>query len=523
MSSPRPAEASTFQASPGLPRWIDASAAAFALLLLSPVLLLAALAVKLSSPGPILFRQQRIGLGGEAFTFYKFRSMRVHGKGVPLTASGDSRVTAVGKVLRKLKIDEFPGFLNVLLGDLALVGPRPEVPRYVESSDPLWSAVLSARPGLTDPVTLRLRNEEELLGALDGDPETFYTSYLLPFKLRGYRNYLRRRSALSDCQVVWDTALGVIFPGRNPPPTREEIARLWGGEEASSETLRTPVPWTRRYLRQAQFLLDLAVFAAAFLLAYALRFEFELTYAVRQRMWVQLPMVMVVQLVAYYLSGIHSFVWRYISLTEVQAFVRGFLISSVPLILARVFLPERYQSWRVPFSVILISAGLAFGGLLALRVARRMDFERRQRLARRKRRREVGEGPRPVLIYGAGIAGVAALREIQARGDSDVVVQGFIDDDPTKHGTVIRGIRVLGSGDELAFLIRQHKIHHVLLSLGDASPLELGRVLALCHKIPTSARILPRYDAVMAESLAVQEASGDSGEVSPLAHEPNLG
>jgi lipopolysaccharide/colanic/teichoic acid biosynthesis glycosyltransferase len=208
----------------GLPRWLEASAALVGLVLTAPVLAGAAAAIALTSRGGVLFRQARVGRAGLPFTMLKLRTMTTSSAGPQVTADDDRRITAVGRVLRKLKLDELPALWNVVRGDLSLVGPRPEVPRYVDASDPLWREVLAHRPGLTDPVTVRLRNEEALLASVPGDREAFYRETLQPFKLAGYAAYLRHRSWLTDLGVIWWTLLAVVSPGRVPPPTLAEIA-----------------------------------------------------------------------------------------------------------------------------------------------------------------------------------------------------------------------------------------------------------------------------------------------------------
>lgn len=204
---------------PGLPRWFDAGAAAVALLLLAPLLALLALLVAVTSPGPVLFRHHRIGRGGEPFRLLKLRTMRHGGPGGPgFTASDDPRITPLGRWLRRTKLDELPTLWNVLRGELALVGPRPEVPEYVDLDNEGWQAVLSVRPGLTDPLTLALRDEERLLARVEGSRERFYRERLLPFKLRGYGEYLRRRSWRSDLAVLGRTLFAVVRPSSVPPP-----------------------------------------------------------------------------------------------------------------------------------------------------------------------------------------------------------------------------------------------------------------------------------------------------------------
>jgi lipopolysaccharide/colanic/teichoic acid biosynthesis glycosyltransferase len=147
--------------------------------------------------------------------------MRASNTGPQVTQSDDARITPVGRLLRHTKLDELPTLWNVLKGDMALVGPRPEVPRYVKLEDPLWQTVLSAKPGITDPITLRLRNEQQLLAQVKGNMENYYLNELLPLKLKGYASYLRERSWRSDLKVLWQTAAAVVFPGpqiaRIPP------------------------------------------------------------------------------------------------------------------------------------------------------------------------------------------------------------------------------------------------------------------------------------------------------------------
>jgi lipopolysaccharide/colanic/teichoic acid biosynthesis glycosyltransferase len=217
----------------GLPRWLEAGASLVVLVLALPLLGLIALLVALSSRGPVLFRQTRVGKDGRPFELLKFRSMRVGNGGPRITVGGDSRVTAVGRVLRATKLDELPELWNVVRGDMSLVGPRPELPDYVDSGDPRRAIVLAVRPGITDPVTLALRNEEELLASVDGDRETFYCEVLRPYKLAGYAEYLRKRTWRSDVAVLVATLVAGVFPGRAPAPT---IAELRAGRSEVCET-----------------------------------------------------------------------------------------------------------------------------------------------------------------------------------------------------------------------------------------------------------------------------------------------
>jgi lipopolysaccharide/colanic/teichoic acid biosynthesis glycosyltransferase len=198
--------------------------AAAGLAVVLPLLVVASGAVVVETPGSPLFSQDRVGRFGRRFRLWKLRTMR-RGGGLELTAAGDERVTRVGRVLRRWKVDELPQLWNVIVGDMSLVGPRPEVPAFVESGNELWKRILSVRPGITDPVSLRLRDEEELLAKCGGDREAYYRSVLQPFKLRGYDAYLRHRSAGTDFHVILETLLAASRLVRLPAVTPEEIAK----------------------------------------------------------------------------------------------------------------------------------------------------------------------------------------------------------------------------------------------------------------------------------------------------------
>ena len=198
----------------GLPRGIEILFAAAALIVALPLIALIALAIAVSSGWPVLFRQKRVGQFGRSFSLYKFRTMKSSVDGPQITSRNDARITRLGKFLRRTKLDELPTFWNVLRGDMALVGPRPEVPAYVTLEDPLWQAVLAVKPGLTDPVTLSLRHEEDLLAQVDGDSLQFYVRELQPSKLRGYVAYLEERTWRRDLRILWQTLIAIVAGSR---------------------------------------------------------------------------------------------------------------------------------------------------------------------------------------------------------------------------------------------------------------------------------------------------------------------
>jgi len=273
-----------------------------------------------------------------------------------------------------------------------------------------------------------------------------------------------------------------------------------GLDQSSTGRPRRPV-WAWSLHRRTQFVLDLVTLALAFTLAYLLRFDFDVPERARQSGLIQLPLVVLLQFVALYLARVYTFVWRYVGIREIDAFVRAAVISALPLIALRYGLPDSYQEWRVPLSVTLMDTVLAFGGLLTLRVVRRMLYERFER----DYRAHAGDGSRrkPVLLVGAGRAGVLAVREIQGRGDMDLEPVGFVDDDPLKRGMVIHGVRVLGSTQEIPRLAREMPLDHVILTIADAAPEALRRIVEICERERLKVRTIPGLYEVLAGKVSL--------------------
>jgi len=182
-------------------------------LIFLPIFILLAVFIKLDSKGPIFFRQQRGGKGGAYFDILKFRSMTVKddSDGKDFDAGGSVRITKVGKILRKSKLDELPQLINVIRGEMSLVGPRPEVRTYIELYPERWKKVLSVTPGITDPASVVFRDEEEILSRSD-DPEKEYRENVLPTKLDLYEKYVDNISFAGDLKVLFKTII-VVFKG----------------------------------------------------------------------------------------------------------------------------------------------------------------------------------------------------------------------------------------------------------------------------------------------------------------------
>ena len=189
-------------AADALRRVFDCVGALGGLLLLSPLFLVAALLIRLDSSGPVFYKARRVGRNGRIFLVYKFRTMVLDAArlGAGITARGDTRITRVGRILRRFKIDELPQFYNVALGEMSLVGPRPEDPRYVATYTAEQREILRAKPGITSAASLAYRNEEAILTGPDW--ERTYREMVLPDKLRIDLEYLQRRTLTSDLELM---------------------------------------------------------------------------------------------------------------------------------------------------------------------------------------------------------------------------------------------------------------------------------------------------------------------------------
>jgi FlaA1/EpsC-like NDP-sugar epimerase len=245
----------------------------------------------------------------------------------------------------------------------------------------------------------------------------------------------------------------------------------------------------RQVIRAIQFGLDLAALTAAFSVAYLLRFEFQIPPDVLTNARRQLPMVVIVQVATLILFGVYRFIWRYVGMSEIRTFVGAACASALPLLILRLSLPPALHAWQVPLSIIVVDTILAFGSALGLRVMRRALFEFQEK----HDRAEGADNPerKPALLVGAGRAGVLAAREISGVGDMALEVKGFVDDDPAKQGSVIQGIPVLGTTEDLPHLVKEMGIEKVVITIARISRREILRIIDICHKIPVKLRIIP--------------------------------
>jgi lipopolysaccharide/colanic/teichoic acid biosynthesis glycosyltransferase len=456
-------------------RAFDLTAASVGLVLLSPVILVVALLVRLTSRGPVFFRQLRPGLNGRPFRLFKFRTMRLGADqlGAAVVVAKDARLTLVGGLLRRSKLDEIPQLINVVLGDMSLVGPRPRPFENVHLELPEERALQTLRPGITSYATV-YHHSEEAYCCQQEDPQGAYRELQLQ-KSHLDAGYLKNLSFAIDMKLILLT-LVLVLPGKSKP-----------------ESVHFHRPGINPYSRTAQMLLEGIVFAMAVWLAYWLRFDGQIPAHRQVQRDVLILVLPLARLAAHRIFGIYNMVWRYANLVDGAMLVFCDSFVSGVLLLFRLLSfrgPADSHSLSLPLSVIVLEYLLVICGLIGLRVLRRTLYE----LNHRYQPWSLGK-QRRILIVGAGHSGAETSQAIVRCPQLELV--GFVDDDPAKQGRSIAGRRVLGRSENLASLIREHTTSDVILCANSISQASLQEIRQCCgalgvriHVIPTMSQIL---------------------------------
>jgi FlaA1/EpsC-like NDP-sugar epimerase/lipopolysaccharide/colanic/teichoic acid biosynthesis glycosyltransferase len=444
-------------------RTFDIAGAGVGLIITAPVLLACTLAIKLDSRGPVLYRSTRVGQGGKHFNLIKLRSMRVKKDESPSRLTvGDSRVTGVGRLLRRSKLDELPQLLNVLKGDMSIVGPRPEDPRYVDDYTPGQRRVLCVKPGITSPASIKYRHEEALL--VGANAEKDYISSILPQKLAMDLEYVWSRSFWADLKVVF----------------RAFSSRL--RDAALIAVARRLVPW---------YVIDAPVVFGSFFTAYYLRFidtPNPSSLDSPSMLAIKLLPAAALYIAVNHLTRLDARVWRYATAAEALAVGRSCAASTGIVLLA-----DLAMGWGrirpIPLSVVLTGGFLTFSAFVTVRY--------RSRLLTGSWRKRQLSASRPAwairtLIYGAGEAGqLVAWRLLTLSEGSEYDLVGFLDDDGQKLGRQIHGIPVLGGREDLDRVVTGQRVNLIVLAMNNISGDEVRTILTAAQETSAKIRIAP--------------------------------
>ena len=487
-------------------RLLDISVAALVLLVLGPFFLLIILLIRRDSPGPAFYRGPRAGLGGKEFGMLKFRTMYADGRsadGAKVTAQDDSRITPLGKWLRETKINELPQFWNVLVGEMSLVGPRPEDPEIVRTwSEEERQVLLSVRPGITSPATVLYRDEEALLSA--SNVLQAYLQDILPTKLRMDMLYVRNRSLTSDLDVLLWTAISLLPRMRQRAVPQHAL--YWG---PVSRLSRLYLNWL--VIDSLVALLALGISGGLWRLSGPLDVGWGKSFLYALGIGGLFSLMN-------WIFGLNRVEWSRAPASEV--FILGISTSlATAAVLALNWLNP--FSARLPVAVIIIAGVLALFGFITVRYRERLITAAATRwLHLRGGLRGIGER---VLIVGAGENGSLAswLFEHTTFGQAFSVV-GMVDDDPHKQGRRIDGYDILGMTGDIPALVQQSDIGLIIYTIEQIQPAQQARILALCQE--TGARvmhlpgILTRLRTEM-RSASPEEHAPQAGGVLPVLDE----
>jgi lipopolysaccharide/colanic/teichoic acid biosynthesis glycosyltransferase len=460
-----------------LKRAFDILISTVGMIVLSPFFVFVAIIIKRDSRGPVFYHGPRLGRGGRQFGILKFRTMLEEAAsyaGPRITSEGDQRITPLGKWLRDSKINELPQLWNVLVGEMSLVGPRPEDPSLIETWSPETRAeVLSMRPGITSPASVLFRDEEKMLSA--GSLMDTYLGEILPSKLRLDQLYVRHHSFLLDLDVIFWTFLVVVVPSlrAHKPP---EDTLFWG---PISRLGRRYVNW---------FFIDTLTTLIAFGIAGVIwrLLVAPLDLGLWKAILISFAFSLLFSSIGA-LMGVQRITWSSASIGEVLELIPPLAVAFV----AALWINSRVNF--LPYNVIVDATALAFCGYVFTRYRRRILPAIYARLmAMRKNGLLAGER---VLIVGAGDTGqFAAWRLKHTHESSSYQVVGFVDDDMYRQGTRLNGVTVLGKRSDIAALVEKHDIGVIIFAIHNISSTERASLLESCRS--TNVRVITWPDTV---------------------------
>ncbi|MGH7232364.1 MAG: polysaccharide biosynthesis protein, partial [Nitrospiraceae bacterium] len=483
-------------------RTFDITSAVIGLVVCLPLFVVVAVLIKLGSPGPIFFKQVRIGRGFRPFCIYKFRTMveDAPAKGGLLTIGQDARVTRVGRMLRRYKLDELPQLLNILKGEMSVVGPRPEVQSYVNLFRDDYSQILAVRPGLTDLASLKYIDESAILESAT-NPEDEYRKTILPEKIKLARLYVEQASFLFDLAIIAQTLLcliGVPLVVCELPELQTHLRRV---QSKSGVKIKA---WLLKWRRPLIVMLDISLIILANYLAFWLRFDGDIP-AKEARLFLQmLPWLVLIRGAAFFLFRLNEGLWRYTSIWDLQN-IAGGVFSSTLVFYCCVHWGMGLKDY--PRSVFIVDSILLLGFVTGVRLPSRLL---REKVIYRRRTR--------TLIIGAGDSGERIVREMKTHASYRYQPIGFIDDQGSLLNQRIHGVKVLGTRKDLPRILADEKPEEVVLALPSAKPALLREIIGALEPFKVSIKTLPNFTELLTDkSVVSQIRSLDVADLLPRA------
>ncbi len=490
-------------------RLFDVTVSAVLLLVCAPLFVIVACAIRLSGPGPVICRGLRVGRHGAPFRILRFRTTPPEPADRETSAARDSHSTRVGRVLRASRLDELPQLVNVLRGDMSLVGPRPESPRYLPYYSDEQRAVLAVRPGITGPSQIGFRAKGSLLTS--GDPESTYIHVLLPAKLAMDMAYVRHNTMLGDLRLLGQTLAAVVLPAR--PQASSGTASTSRGTVPRQSKVARPALWrwidaviVRRVRSYGlQVFADVLIVSISFEVAAALRFMGP-GHMIQQLRLLLVPAMCIGLFYAAisYAFGLHRRLWRYASPKDGIALLEAVVVAMSVVILldvatgtkliaqhavtrwvqqalrSRGMSAPAFTSQRaLPIGVVIGGALFTFLFLACTRYSRRVVPTIRPVPGSR--------AVESVLLVGGGQAGAAFIAQLATTPAQGYRIVACVDDDPAKWGHRIHGVPIVGTVSGIPYFVKRYDVDLIVIAVPSAPAERLAEIVSICQQ--TSARI----------------------------------
>lgn len=469
-------------------RIFDLVVSILVLLILMPFLILIGCAIALNGPGSIFYSGIRIGRRGRPFKMYKFRTMdgRELNKGPRVTAFDDPRITRLGRFLRFTKINELPQLLNVIKGDMSLVGPRPEDPEFVRLYTAEESEILSMRPGITSPSSIIYYDEERLLSFAQASDD--YISEILPRKLKLDLLYVRHHSFLLDLDVLYQTFIYFLPKMRKVVPEVDEI--LFGPIHRFA---RKYLPWFI-----IDWLIALTCMSTAGLVWRSRTpFELGILHAV-----FFVSVLAIAFSITNWITGLHRTYWKRATDTEILGitFSTAFAAAIVVIVNKYLFIRQIF-----PSGMILLGCFFSLTGFIVVRYWHSLAAD----LAKRFSLDDINEENKErILIIGAGeTAGLVVHLMVKDPRAQNYQLVGFVDDDPSKARTRIMGFNVLGSTRRIPDIIDEFRVNAAILAISNIEIQRQRHILEMCYSLGISVVRFPDIAASLYEELELSCSS----------------